>query len=377
MLGSPPAETGRQWARWTQEGPGGGAGFRLSAGGAQGSCKGRARAHLQLVIVVVPMAHRLLARVLRGLRRGDGGGQGLVVVAHHPRAAEAEASSAAAEAATAAVPCAAVEILEQLLLERQLCAVRWLRQTAVPLRRGRRRVGHGAQCVASRRLAHACQVCLERFDLRAPRDDIPRRCVGAVSNRAAARGRAHPDDGRRCARARAVRGRRGAGAPLRANVLGPDEDAVIGRALEVRSALARPIVLALRLIELYAHPSALLEEGAPNKANRAAQEVGSGESVHAGDGAVECALSHPVDCFPVTFTRSPSPNSMWTLVSGPRQHDRVARALCLLAGRGVQLQRERQNRCDMLMYRARAGATLCVVLLHVELKKSQFRHFSK
>ena len=64
------------------------------------------------------MAHRLLARVLRGLRRGDGGGQGLVVVAHHPRAAEAEASSATAEAATAAVPCAAVEILEELLLER-------------------------------------------------------------------------------------------------------------------------------------------------------------------------------------------------------------------------------------------------------------------
>jgi len=53
-------------------------------GGVQtkGRAQGRARAHLQLVIVVVPMAHRLLARILRGLRRSDGGGQGLVVVAH-------------------------------------------------------------------------------------------------------------------------------------------------------------------------------------------------------------------------------------------------------------------------------------------------------
>ena len=85
MLGSPPAEAGWRWARWTQEGAGGGAaGFRLSAGGVQtkGRAQGRARAHLQLVIVVVPMAHRLLARILRGLRRSDGGGQGLVVVAH-------------------------------------------------------------------------------------------------------------------------------------------------------------------------------------------------------------------------------------------------------------------------------------------------------
>jgi len=183
------------------------------------------------------MADRLLARVLRGLRRGDGGGQGLVVVAHHPRAAEAEASRAAAEAATAAVPGAAVEILEQLLLERQLRAVRRMRQTAIPLQRGRRRIGHAAQRVASRRLPHACQVRLERLDLRAPSDDIPRRSVGAVGDRAAARSRAHPNDGGRCARARAIRGRRGA-APLRANVLGPDEDAVIGRALEVRRALA-------------------------------------------------------------------------------------------------------------------------------------------
>jgi len=223
------------------------------------------------------MAHRLLARLLGRLRRRDRRGQRLVLVAHHPHAAKTEASRAAAEAAAAeaaaALPCGAVQSLEQLLLESQLCAVRRLRQTAVPPRRGRRRVGHGTQWVAPGRLAHACQVRLERVDLGAPRavaipgDDIPRRRAGAASHRAAARGRAHPDHGRPCAGVRP-------GAPLRANVLGPDEDAVIGRALEVRSALARPIVLALWLIELHAHPSALLEERPPDEAHGAAQEVG-------------------------------------------------------------------------------------------------------